>query len=164
MERRIRVICKRLRLPVFWLSLLLSSLFSLLAYADVRTALNFATQQLDYIANSNAAPTASSRDLSSLTWSVQPSTTAKITESGRWQDVVDTVIHFSLQRAAMVVIDYDLIAKASKKYHPGGDFINGRTQKMSSNGDFLATRLAVDGMPFRQSGSHVTGMNPNQGK
>ena len=156
MEKRSTVCSVRLRLPVACMLSVLTCLFALLASADVQTALNFATQQLDYIANSNAAPPASKKDVSALTWSVQPSSTAKITEAGRWQDVADTSIIFSLQRAAIVVVDYDLVAKATKLYHPGGDFVNSRTQQLSSNGDFLATRLAVDGMPFRQSGSHVS--------
>ena len=39
--------------------------------ADVQTALNLVTQQLDYIANSNTPPKVSAKETDRLSWSVQ---------------------------------------------------------------------------------------------
>ena len=36
------------------------------------------------------------------------------------------------------MIHYNLVARASKPQHPGGDFLNGGGNRMSSNSDFLA--------------------------
>jgi hypothetical protein len=124
--------------------------------ADVQTALNLVTQQLDYIANSNTPPKVSAKETDRLSWSVQPSTTATIEKVGKWYDVLDTNIAFTLHRTGLVVINYNVIARATKQQHPGGDFINGPGQYMSSNGDFLASRLKIDDIPYRQSGSHIS--------
>ena len=126
------------------------------ASGDVQTALNMVTQQLDYIANSNTPPRVSGKDQERLSWSIQPSSSTTIDKVGKWYDVADTRVNFSLQRTGLVVIHYNLVARASKPQHPGGDFLNGGGNRMSSNSDFLAGRLKVDAIPYRQSGSHVS--------
>ena len=94
----------------------------------------------------------------SLMWSVAPITSATITEEGSWQDVPDTSVDFVLFESTTVAIAYTLLAEADKDYHPGGDFLNQGGADESGLGDFLGTRLVVDGVPYRQSGSHLSPM------
>jgi hypothetical protein len=88
-------------------------------------------------------------------WSVQPQQTAVLTTEGTWQDVQHTAVDFSLDNEAVVMISYSLVALSSKNFHAGGDFINDN-QKNSGSKDFVGCRLTVDGVPYRQSGSHIS--------
>ena len=91
-------------------------------------------------------------------WSVAPTTTAAIADEGTWLDVEDTTLEFTLMESTTVSIAYTLLAQADKAYHPGGDFLNQGGSDESGLGDFLGTRLVVDGVPYRQSGSHLSPM------
>jgi hypothetical protein len=61
----------------------------------------------------------------------------------------------ALADTTSVVVSYGVSVLAVKPVHPGGDFINDN-QVNSGLGDFLGARLKVNGIPYRQSGSHVS--------
>ena len=89
------------------------------AVATYRLLLNMVTPQLNYITNSNTPPRVSGKDQERLSWSIQPSSSTTIDKVGKWYDVADTRVNFSYQRTGLVVIHYNLVARASKPQHPG---------------------------------------------
>lgn len=84
-----------------------------------------------------------------LTWSSSPSTAA-ILRSGEagWHTVKDTELQIHLETESIVFITYAATVLASKSFLPGGDFAG------EASDAFLGMRLCVDGIPYRQSGTH----------
>jgi hypothetical protein len=93
--------------------------------------------------------------LADLMWSVSPLNSTSISISGTWMDMPDMVVTCMLATQTPVVLSYGVSVLADKPLHPGGDFLNDN-QEASGLGDFLGARLTVDGVPYRQSGSHVS--------
>ncbi len=88
-----------------------------------------------------------------------------ISSAGAWVDI-DLSLHFLLaNNATPTVITYVVSVMADKPHLPGGDFLTDATFVTSNQeqtglgtnglGDFLGARVVVDGVPYRQSGSHV---------
>lgn len=50
---------------------------------------------------------------------------------------------------------YTIAVTAQKPNHPGGDFLNDNSD-LSGLGDFVGARIVIDGVPYRQSGSHAS--------
>ncbi len=72
-------------------------------------------------------------------WAAQPLTDVNISTSGWvWQDVADTAVNFTLDRTAIVFCTYSI------NVQPDGD----------TRGEWLGTRLTVDEIGHRASGSH----------
>jgi hypothetical protein len=71
-------------------------------------------------------------------WAAQPLTDVIISTSDTWQDVADTSVTFTLDRDAIVFFTYSI------NVQPNGN----------PGGDWLGTRLMIDGTPQRESGSH----------
>ena len=90
-----------------------------------------------------------------LMWSVQPHETSILTTEGVWLDVDNTAVTFLLDNEAVIMVSYSLAAMSSKAFHAGGDFLNDN-QVQSGARDFIGCRLTVDGVPYRQSGSHIS--------
>lgn len=92
---------------------------------------------------------------SELMWSATPSTVAKLLHPNAWVMVPGLNLTLSLPNEDTVVISYTLSVTADKPHHPGGDFLND-AQPNSGLADFVGARLVVDGIPYRQSGSHTS--------
>jgi hypothetical protein len=90
-----------------------------------------------------------------LMWSVAPLNSTSISTAGVWVDMPDMSLSCTLARQTSLVLSYGVSVIAEKPLHPGGDFLNDN-QEASGLGDFLGARLTVDGVPYRQSGSHVS--------
>ena len=73
---------------------------------------------------------------------------------GGWRDVPGLAVVAVLPAAARAVISYTVNVDADKAALPGGDAINSGGQ--GGLGDFLGGRVTIDGVPYRQSGSHVS--------
>ena len=89
------------------------------------------------------------------TWSAQLNVDAVIRDIDKWYNIGQNAsVEFELQRSSKVVFSYTVNVIAEKPFLPGGDFLNSRSNSGSET-DFLATRLLVDGVPYRQSGAHT---------
>ena len=77
-------------------------------------------------------------------WAAQPLTDVIISTSDTWQDVADTAVTFTLDRDATVFFTYSI------NVQPNGN----------PGGDWLGTRLMIDGTPQRESGSHFQPWTP----
>jgi hypothetical protein len=100
-----------------------------------------------------------------LMWSVSSVNPTNITTPGSWVDLADLFLHFTVSNTTSTVITYVVTVVADKPHLPGGDFLtdpifitaNQEQTGLGTNGlgDFLGARVVVDGVPYRQSGSHV---------
>jgi hypothetical protein len=77
-------------------------------------------------------------------WAAQPLTDVLISTSDTWQDVANTSVTFTLDRDATVFFTYSI------NVQPNGN----------PGGDWLGTRLMIDGTPQRESGSHFQPFTP----
>ena len=91
-------------------------------------------------------------------WSVAPLNTTAIRSAGAWLDIADMTLSLSLPNTTSVIVSYGVSVVADKPTHPGGDFLNDAGLEASGLGDFLGARLTIDGVPYRQSGSHVSAL------
>ena len=110
--------------------------------------------QIDAAATGAVIPSTSSEE-GELSWSLSPSHRASITEEGKWLDLPNNNLTFTLTRESHVVIKYLMVVVANQRHHSGGDFLKGGAATVRVDNDFLGARLLLDGMPYRQSGSHA---------
>ena len=110
--------------------------------------------QIDAAATGTIMPS-SDPALGELTWSLSPSKRATIQETGKWIDLPDNQLAFTLTRESHVIVKYHMVVVANQPHHAGGDFINAGQSSSTVVSDFLGARLLLDGMPYRQSGSHA---------
>jgi len=85
-----------------------------------------------------------------------PVTDASISSDRVWEPVHGMNVSVSLASPASVLVTYSLPVGADKPHLPGGDFLNTPGLPSSGLGDFLGSRLVVNGQAYRQSGSHVS--------
>ncbi|GLD93028.1 hypothetical protein PINS_up001620 [Pythium insidiosum] len=89
-----------------------------------------------------------------LMWSASPLSTASITSPNDvWQDVRDTSVRFVLPNEAVVFISYD--AAVSRIDASSLDTVTSSSQLSE-----LSFRVAVDGVPYRQSAATVGTLEP----
>ena len=105
--------------------------------------------QIDAAATGSVVPSVDS-EVGELTWSSSPSERATIKKTGKWYDLPDNSLTFMLTRESHVVIKYLMVVVANQHYRPGVVSTSGL------DSDFLGARLMLDGMPYRQSGSHAS--------
>ena len=88
-------------------------------------------------------------DSQQLSWSINPATSAILENSeAGWHSVNDTELKVFVDVESVILISYSATVIASKSFLPGGDFAG------ESADSFLGMRISVDGIPYRQSGSH----------
>jgi hypothetical protein len=81
-------------------------------------------------------------------------TEATIQITNLWSNVEDTSLTISIDNELTLYISYAISVVANKAHRPGGDFLGQPTDYGSF--DFLGTRIVIDGVPYRQSGSHIS--------
>ena len=86
-----------------------------------------------------------------LIWTSQPTTRALLTTVGVWEDVAGAEVTFPLAAPSTVAVTFTVAVVADKAAEPGGDFLHAARNLV----DFVAARLVVDGVPYRQSGAHA---------
>jgi hypothetical protein len=109
--------------------------------------------QIDAAATGSVVPL--SNEVGEATWSLAPTTFATIRTTGIWTDMPQNTLNFHLDRESHVIVRYQMVVRASKSSHAGGDFLNDHQTASTTVSDYLGARLLLDGMPHRQSGSHA---------
>jgi len=88
-----------------------------------------------------------------LLWSSQPLSEASISVAGQWEDVADTSISLSLPGDAQVFVSYNIPIRGIWSLNHQPTDIGSR---FSGRQDILQVRVSIDGIPMRQSASHVS--------
>jgi hypothetical protein len=92
-------------------------------------------------------------DSSIRTWSALPLTDAVIRSDGVWEDVLDTNVTLHLENDADIFVSYAITASPLR----GNTVLaNSLSVNWPDQRCFLQTRLSIDSVPFRQSGSHIS--------
>ncbi|CAM9210474.1 unnamed protein product, partial [Phaeothamnion confervicola] len=103
---------------------------------------------------------ASSSSMSSMMWSVRPLTDAVLEGvAGAWLNVPNTTVTVRLDNEATVLASYEMIVTAARPQTPGSPFLTAG-QNNGGGRDVLQVRLVVNGVPYRQSASHVAPSTP----
>jgi hypothetical protein len=110
---------------------------------------------IDAVATGSVVPS-SDFENGELSWSLSPSQRASITETGKWFDLPNNTLTFTLTRESHVVIKYLMVVVANQRHHTEKGNLLARSELIDTvDNDFLGARLMLDGMPYRQSGSHA---------
>ena len=110
--------------------------------------------QLDAEASGAVMP-ANDADDGELTWALAPRARAKLNETGKWLDLPNNNLTFTLSRESHVIVRYILLVVANRQYQAGGEFTNMAQSFLDKPKDYVGARLQLDGVPYRQSGSHA---------
>ena len=102
-------------------------------------------------------------EMNQTSWSTQQDNEVSIATIGIWIPVPTAILNFELARLAQVIMSYDMIVSPiisnlnTDGVHNSGRLLTKLREFSSVDGtnDFLQLRLCVDGIPFRQSASHV---------
>ena len=68
-----------------------------------------------------------------------------------WTAIKDTELAFTVEKQSVVVIKYSAGIHVGNRYAPRNSLFDKHTDR-----DFLAMRLVVNGIPFRETGSHMS--------
>lgn len=110
--------------------------------------------QIDAAATGALIPSTDT-SIGELTWSISPRIRASIHTTGKWINLPGNTLHFHVKQESHVVVKYQMVVLSNQLHHAGGDFINSGQATSTVVSDFLGARLLLDGMPYRQSGSHA---------
>ena len=92
-----------------------------------------------------------------LMYTVSPQSTANINATDRWLDVDDMILNVNISDiSTTMVLTYSIVVRAEipRNENDGDLMLHSNTER--GHGDFLGTRLVVDNLPYRQSGSHLS--------
>lgn len=92
-----------------------------------------------------------------LMWSSRPLSDTSIRSQKAWEDVQGTNLTLQLEGEAEVLFSYYMMVQSTGTAQTSGsDFLNSGVSTTGGLSDFLQLRLVVNGIPYRQSSSHVS--------